>query len=195
MRLIIVGFALLLIGANASAQATRPSDSWTGVVEELQRALGESDAGAMVKLMSDDVDIACFDSRQADAVRLMARTRRAELVFARTYQQVPANLASELSDVIRNVRVPEEVRNQLVLRDEAHGKRANTTAAEWLGASLSLRPHEQMAVVVLWCEHPATPMEPAQAELVFILLKGTAEKDKPAKITRVVYGDPQRAGR
>ena len=180
MRLLIVSLAVLF-ALTASASSVEPLraggdepavDSWPKTVETFANSLGESDPGALVPVLSDDVSIATFDSKSGDAVRLLARTRKGTLISHFHYVYAPENMAGDVAEAFKAAEVPEELKKKMAMRDETHARRANRTAASWLAEAIGAKPGDKVGVVVFWCEN-----------------NGYAESQF-SKIKAICYGDP-----
>ena len=190
---------IVLAARSASAQTTRPaegndalSQSWAGLINDLSKALTESDAEALVPLLSDNVVIQSMDSRNGDAVRLLARTRKGVKLFGRGYPQTPEGLAAELSTAVKNAEIPEEFKKHLTPADEGQTKRANHIATRWILDTIGPKEGEWVGVIVFWCERMSG--SEAGGEMVFVLVKG-AVSGEGLRIRSIAFGDPRRQSR
>ena len=185
MRLSI-GFIAVLFALVQQAGGDAPAtDGWGKTVETFATALQESDPGALLPVLSDDVAITTFDTKGADAVRLLARTRKGTLVSFLSYTQAPENMTGEIAEAFKNADVPEELKKKLAMRDDTHARRANRTAVTWLGESIGAKPGDKVGVVIFWCDKPAN----GNPELVFILVKADVESQF-TKVKSICFGDP-----
>jgi hypothetical protein len=179
---------LLLLPAAALAQTTRPaaSDAWSQTVEKFAQAIVDADAAALVGLISQEVEIESLDSK-ADAVRLLARTRKGLIVATQGYPHPPKTLAEDLSTAFKNASLPEDVKRQMAMRDPEHARRANSVAGEWLGEMLQTRANDLVGVIAIWREGKVTDGE--VSEVILVLLRAEMTAGKP-RITRIVFGNP-----
>lgn len=189
--------------------ATAAAPDFGQTVDRLCTALGESDAELLLSLLAEGARLRTFEPRATDAARLLARTRRGELLFARHYAQAPATFASDLSEAVRSAaNVPEEVKRRMALRDERHARHANATAQQWLVAQCDGQASGRLAVLVFWVERPAPESAPppasggqavgGTAELVFLVVRpeeGPPPVGRAPRIAHITFGDPARPGR
>jgi len=158
MRLLILSLAVLFALAT-SANSVEPqqaggdgpapdNSNWAKTVEALGVALSENDAGALLAVLSDDVSITTCDMKNGDAVRLLARTKKATLISSLSYVYAPENMANDVAEAFKNAEVPEELKRRMAMRDDAHARRANRTAVNWLGEALAAKQGDKVGVLV-----------------------------------------------
>src|SRR6185295_11918787 len=83
-----------------------PADGWAKTVETLGAALTENDPGAMLNVLSEDKSIFTFDGKGSDVVRLLIRTRKAQLIGAFNYTHAPETMATDMAEAVKNAEVP-----------------------------------------------------------------------------------------
>jgi hypothetical protein len=195
----IACITVLLFAYRADGQATRPTSEpspWQQAVDQFSKALYQADPAALISLLSDSVAIQAFDLRTADAIRLLARTRKGEVLFSRCYTVPALTVASDLAEECKEAHIPEEIRRRLMLHDERQTRHANSVANQWLSNSLGASAGDNVAVLLLWCERPgAQESDPAIGELVFVLVKAEtpASADQAPRIRQISFGDPLRS--
>ena len=192
MRLPIVILAVLFALAQKAGGDAPAQDNWPKTVETFATALGESDPGALLPVLSDDVAITTFDTKNGDAVRLLARTRKGAVIKSLSYVHAPENMAGDVAEAFTGAEVPEELKRKMAIRDETHGRRANRTAVTWLAESLGAKQGDKVGVVIFWCENSPNNAGP---EVIFILVKGDAQSEF-GKVKAICFGNPvARAGK
>ncbi|HEV8293395.1 MAG TPA: hypothetical protein VGP94_15770 [Tepidisphaeraceae bacterium] len=185
MRLLILSLAVLFALAQRAGGENPAPDNWPKAVEALGAALSENDAGALLAVLSEDVSITTFDTKNGDAIRLLARTKRGALISSLNYVHAPETMANDVAEAFKNAEVPEELKRKMAIRDDAHARRANRTVVTWLTESLGAKQGEKVGVLVFWCDKPAN----GDAEVVFILVKGDPESQF-TKIKAICFGNP-----
>ena len=186
MRLLIVSLAVLFaVAQQAAGDAPAATDNWPKTVEGLGAALAENDAGALLAVLSDDVAITTFESKNGDAIRLLARTKKGSLIASLNYVYAPETMANDVAEACKNAEVPEELKRKLAVRDETHARRANRTAITWLSEALGAKQGDKIGVLVFWCDKSAN----GDAELVFILVKGDPQGEF-GKVKAICFGNP-----
>lgn len=189
--LIVVVLAMFLSGLSAQAQSTRPApaDPWEQAVDDLARALCESDASALSQLISPSTAIVSFEARAGDPLKLLARTHKSKLLAAKAYVAAPQALASDLMAEVEQSDLPEDYKKRMRTGDEAQTRHANAVAGDWLASALSSKADDPVGVILLWCEGAD-----GNGELVFVLVKGEAG-NVSMKVSSIVFGDPLKQGR
>jgi hypothetical protein len=180
--------------ARGQAEALVPKDPWAEAVLRVSQVLAEGDAAGLVGMLAEGVEYRSFDAKTADAVHLLARTRKGTVVFAEGYRQIPQTLAGDIARSLHDTQVPEAVKRHMIPMNEAQTGRANATAEQWIHDKVEPKPEEMIGVIVMWCEHAGvSEAEAGKSEMVFVLVK--ADKDETApRVRMVVFGDPQRKG-
>lgn len=170
-----------------------PTD-WPDAIQSLAEALVANDADALSRLMSDSVTLRPLGDLPDDGepLPLMRGARGAEILMARAYVQPPLALASDIADEVSGSdAVSEPVRERLWVSGET-AKRANATAAQWVGELLGARQGDLVGVVLLWKAESSKPVERegTTATLMFVLVKAQQKNGGPFKITSIVFGTP-----
>ncbi|HEV8379899.1 MAG TPA: hypothetical protein VGP99_13695 [Tepidisphaeraceae bacterium] len=185
MRFVILFFAVLFALAQQAGGDNPAPDNWPKTVEAFGTALSDNDAGALLAVLGEDVSITTFDTKNGDAIRLLARTKKGALIKSFSYVHAPEAMASDVAGAFKDAEVPEELKRKMAMRDDAHARRANRTAATWLTESLGAKQGDKVGVLMFWCDKSAN----GEAEVVFILVKGEPESEF-AKIKAICYGNP-----
>src|SRR4051794_40771338 len=117
MRLLILSLTVLfaLATSASSAEPQQPggdgpapdNSTWAKTVEALGVALSDNDAGALLAVLSEDVAITTCDTKNGDAVRLLARTKKGTLISGFSYVHAPENMANDVAESVKNAEVPE----------------------------------------------------------------------------------------
>jgi hypothetical protein len=123
--------------------------------------------------------------KNGDAVRLLARTKKATLISSLSYLYAPENMANDVAEAFKNAEVPEELKRRMAMRDDAHARRANRTAVNWLGEALAAKQGDKVGVLVFWCDKSTS----GDAEVVFILVKGEVQGEA-TKVKSLCFGNP-----
>jgi len=182
-------FALAISPSSVEAQQAggeNPApDNWPKTVEALATALNNNDAGELLAVLSEDVSITTFESKNADGTRLLAKTKKGQAISALNYVFAPEQMANEIAEAFKSAEVPEELRRRMDIRDEAHSRRANRTAVTWLTESLGAKQGDKVGVIIYWCDKTANE----DPEVIFILVKGDPQSQH-AKIKSVCFGNP-----
>jgi len=175
-----------LFGLVGQASGDGPAaDNWPKTVEDLATALRDSDPGALLPVLSDDASINMFDSKNGDAVRLLARTRKGNLIGTFNFVHAPEAMASDIAEIMKTAEVPEELKHRMGMHDAAHARRANRTAVTWLSEALGAKAGDKIGVLIFWCDKPAA----GDPELIFILVKGDPEAQF-TKVKTICFGNP-----
>lgn len=185
MRLLTLCVALLFALTQQAGGDSPAPDSWPKTVEALAGALNNNDAGELLAVLSEDVSITTFDSKNADGTRLLAKTKKGQPICMLNYVFAPEKMANEIADAFKSAEVPEELKQRMDIRDEAHSKRANRTAVSWLTESLGAKEGDKVGVLIYWCDK-TTNEDP---EVIFILVKGDKDSQN-ARIKSVCFGNP-----
>lgn len=189
----LVGLTVLvMVATRAGGQTTQPAhEPWGKTVQDFAEALREGDAAGVVKFLSDEATIRSFDSRSADAVRLLARVKMGTLLLTRGYWGIPDTLATDLSDSAKrtDLDVPMELRQRIVYFDHARARRANVAAASWLSDAVGAKAGEALGVVVFACATGPADGQTPEHELVFVLVKPAGTSGQP-RIKTIVFGNP-----
>src|SRR5439155_13963725 len=128
MRLLTLCVALLFALAQQAGGDSPAPDNWPKTVEALATALNDNDAGEVLAVLSEDVSMTTFESKNADGTRLLAKTKKGQPISALNYVFAPEKMANEIADAFKQAEVPEELKRRMDIRDEAHSRRANRTA-------------------------------------------------------------------
>lgn len=200
MRLSVLAIAIMMsYVAPAMGQVTRPASTtqpatppaaWDAAVDKLSRALLESDVARLVDALPQGATVRCFDGTAGDGARLLARVSHGSLVFGRTYKGIPDRLATAIADQVSNSEAPEEARQGWLIEGEAHARRADAIAGEWVELTLGVKQEELTAVLLFWRARPPSPGEAPTFEPVFVLLKGRQTPDGAVEVASVAYGNP-----
>jgi hypothetical protein len=195
MRLLILSFTVLFALATSARSAepqqaggdgpTPDNSNWAKTVEALGVALSDNDAGALLAVLSEDVSITTCDMKNGDAVRLLARTKKGTLISGFSYVYAPENMANDVAEAVKNAEVPEELKRRMAMRDEAHARRANRTAVNWLGEAVAAKQGDKVGVLVFWCDKSTS----GDAEMVFVLVKGEVQGES-TKVKSLCFGNP-----
>lgn len=186
---------VLALVVQTAGQTTRPADStWGKTLERFTTALEDSDPAALLPLLADDASIKAFDSKTADAIRLLARTRKATLLMSKAYVQAPATIASDVAEQVKNSDVPDEVKRHMAVGDEARSRRANETAAHWVAQALGAKDGDPVAVILFWCDRSSTGEPAPSPELVFVLVRGQAQGAGAPRVQAIAFGNPDTTG-
>jgi hypothetical protein len=73
----------------------------------------------------------------------------------------------------------------MAMRDDAHARRANRTAVNWLGEAVGAKQGDKVGVLVFWCDKSTN----GDAEVVFILVKGEVQGET-TKVKAICFGNP-----
>lgn len=186
-----VVFVLMLAGeARGQAEEVSPlKDPWNQAVLRLSQVLADGDAAALVSSLAEGVTYRAFDAKSADAVHLLARTKKGTVLFNQGYSQTPQTLAADIARSVRDAQVPETIKRSLIPQSEAQTVRANATAEQWIHESLEPKAGERIGVIVLWCEREAND-KAGKSELLFVLLKADQDEALP-RMRTILYGHPQ----
>jgi len=176
--------ASLLEAQQAGGEGSAP-DNWSKTVEALATALNDNDAGELVAVLSEDVSITTFDSKNADGARLLAKTKKGQVLSSLKYVFAPEKMANDIADAFKSAEVPEELKRKMDIRDEAHSRRANRTAVTWLTESLGAKDGDKVGVLIYWCDKTANE----DPEVIFILIKADKESQN-ARIKTICFGNP-----
>ncbi len=176
---------------NLQAGAASADELWAQTVQTLGTALTENDPGALLSVLSDERTIHTFDGKVADAVRLLARTRKGALLGTFHYTHAPETMAADIAEVFKTSELPEELKRRMGMRDESHAKRANRTAVNWLTISLNAKEGDKVGALMFWCDKPAPGEAP---ELVFVLLRADPDAGN-SKIRAIAFGNPITRGK
>lgn len=184
----------LVLTCASIAQTTRPArSSWPDVVAALADALVDESGEATVSSLLGGAEIRRFDRADADdSAALRTALNGTLVVAAHGYLGVPNTLASDLAvDFQNSPVVPEEIRAELVPQDDAHAKRANITAAQWVHNSLQPATVQPVGVIALLRREPVDSANSSldAYTLKFVLLKAEYLSGGQLRITHVVYGD------
>src|SRR3954464_15719859 len=106
MRLLIISLAVLFALVRQAGGDEPTPDHWPQNVETFAVAPGESDPGALLPVLTDDVSITTFDAKNADAVRLLARTRKGTLIATFNYVHAPESMAGEIAEAFKAAEGP-----------------------------------------------------------------------------------------
>src|SRR5215212_5038789 len=136
MRLLVLSLAVLFALARQAGGDDAAPDNWPKTVEGLTIALADNDAGALLAVLSDDVAITTCDTKNGDAIRLLARTKKGSLISSFSYVFAPETMANDIAEGFKNAEVPEELKKRMAMRDDAHARRANRTAVSWLSEAV-----------------------------------------------------------
>jgi len=185
MRLTVLSIAILFAVARQAAGDEAAPDNWPKTVETLATALSESDPGALLPVLTDDVAINTFDAKNGDAVRLLARTRKGMLISGFNYVYAPETMANDVAEAFKNAEVPEELKRKMAVRDDVHARRANRTCLTWLSEALGAKQGDKVGVLIFWCDKSAS----GDPEVVFILVKGDPESQY-TKVKTICFGNP-----
>ena len=137
MRLLILSLVVLFAAAQQAGGDDAAPDQWPKTVQAFGIALADNDAGGLVAVLSDDVNITTCDMKNGDAVRLLARTKKGTLIASSSYVFAPETMANDIAEAFKNAEVPEELKKKMAMHDEPHARRANRTAATWIGEALA----------------------------------------------------------
>jgi len=185
MRLLTLCAALLFAVTQQAGGDNPAPDNWPKTVESLATALNDNDAPELVAVLSEDVSITTFESKNADGARLLAKTKKGQLLSSLNYVFAPEKMANEIADAFKSAEVPEELKRKMDIRDEAHSKRANRTAVTWLTESLGAKQGDKVGVLIYWCDKTGSE----DPEVIFILVKGDKESQN-TKVKSICFGNP-----
>jgi hypothetical protein len=188
--------------APTRGQATQPvSASWIETAAALVDALIDpsADASAVGRLIPDSAIIQRFGSREQESpFRLQQQVQGMSLIAVRGYTWPAPTIASDMaSDIKQAQSLPPVVQKLFEIKDDADGRRANTTAAQWVSGVLGPNTGELVAVAVLWPPQPAVASSddaavPDAREPFFVLIKGHAVEGS-FRIAQITYGDARSA--
>ena len=197
---------LLCFSAAAPAQTTRPAPpAWDRTVASFSKAVSAGDPDAANALLAPHAVVCPFpaaarppDDKSADpdkppgAEKLLDALAGGSTLGAHAYLFPPAALAQDLSDDVTASRMPDELKQAIVLPDdEAARKRAAGTAVQWVGQVLKATKNQPIGVIVLWpADNAGDPSSSTPRRPTFVLMKGIATADGGYQIILVVYGDP-----
>jgi len=196
VRLLYSGTLLFAVALTyvARAQTTKPARvPWPELVARLADALVEERDEASVSNLLSGAGIRRFDRAESEDVSAFRSALQGTLVVAaHGYLGVPNSLASDLAvDFQNSPVVPEEIRSELVPQDDAHAKRANITAAQWVHNSIQPATVQPVGVIALLRREPVDSANSSldAYTLKFVLLKAEYHSGGQLRITHVVYGD------
>ena len=184
MRFLILSLAVLFAVAQQAGGDDAAPEQWPKTVESLAAALAENDAGALLAVLSDDVSITTCDMKNGDAVRLLARTKKGTLISHFSYTFAPETMANDIAEGFKNAEVPEELKRKMAMHDESHARRANRTAATWIGEAVMAKQGDKVGVLVFWCDKSAN----GDAEMIFVMVK--VDPQNQFKVKTVCFGNP-----
>jgi len=188
----IVAILIGMLSGNVYGQTTRPSNEpWATAVDRFGRVLAEGDPAALAPLLSDDLTVAAFGGRNADAVRLLSRVRGMKLIAARGYTLPAPQVAQDLSEDVAAAQVPEPIKRYMTPPDGGQMAKANLAASKWVAESLGARNGDLVGVLVFWSGRGQGTelMEAGRAEIVFVLVKGVLAGPGP-QVQAIMFGDP-----
>ncbi len=185
MRLLTLCVAVLFALAQQAAGDNPAPDNWPKTVENLATALSESDPGALLAVLTEDVAVSTFDSKNSGAAQMLARTKKGAIISGFNYVFAPETMANDVAEAFKSAEVPEELKRRMAIRDDAHARRANRTVVTWLTETLGAKQGDKVGVIVFWCDKSATD----EPEVVFILVRGDPESQY-TKIKTVCFGNP-----
>ena len=191
-RVLIV---LLLMSARpAWAQTTRPTDqAWPQAMAAFGKALLGGDIAAMEKVLAPRATIRRFDgAHEEESWRLFEHVGKSTLVGQHAYMHPPMVMAADVSADFKNAAaVPDKAKSKFLIDDENEIKRANATAAQWIGEMVGAKHGAPVGVIVLWTLRPTAPGTTAEApvyDILFLLCKGEQVGANQYRISTVVYG-------
>jgi hypothetical protein len=192
---------LLLMSARpASAQTTRPApdQAWPQTMASFGKALLGGDIAAMEKVLTPRATIRRFEAtHDEESWRLFEHVGKSTLVGQHAYMHPPMVMAADVSADFKNAAaVPDKAKVKFMIDDETEMKRANATAAQWMGEIVEAKHGAPVGVLVLWTPRPtasgAAPVSEAAPayDIVFILCRGEQVGTNKFRIASVVYGSP-----
>jgi len=194
-----VVFAVLLLAAfTARGQATRPvaEQPWPKTMAAFAKALTNGDIEGMGKVLAPRASIHRFDdNHDEESWQLFDRVGvKATLVGHHAYMHPPMVMAADVSaDFKTAAAVPDKAKAKFLIDDETEMKRANATAAQWVGEMVSAKHGAPVGVMILWTPKPSAAggasSEPVY-DVLFILCKGEQVAGNKYRISTVVYGGP-----
>lgn len=186
--------ALVLVAPAAPAQSTRPSDqAWPKTMASFGKALVGGDIEGLNKVLTARPTIRRFDEdREEESWRLFERVGKPTLVGEHAYMHPPMVMAADVSADFKNAAaVPDKAKSKFLIDDENEIKRANATAAQWIGEMVGAKHGAPVGVIVLWTLRPTAPGTTAEApvyDILFLLCKGEQVGANQYRISTVVYG-------
>ena len=126
-----------------------------------------------------------FDKRNRVSVEQMGgKFRGYRVIFARSYDQLPRALASDISDEIASLPdVGEKYASQLIV-GESQRKSANLTSASWVADMLSTKGTEPIVVIVFISGKEADK----SSDIHFVLMRGTTSSEGVSVIDAIAHG-------
>jgi hypothetical protein len=182
-----------MLASTAAAQSTRPAappvapTPWQQAVTHFAQALRDADTDALATLLDKPVVRQFKSAHGVDPAAFAADLARLRIISAHGYFDSQFTVASDLADDFKKAKgLPDTMRRNMLLGDDAQARRANATAQQWIEEALGVNAGDAalIGVIVLW-----QPTLDAGATPVFVLLKGRQTPDG-FKIAAVVYGDP-----
>jgi hypothetical protein len=210
LRFIFVAMLALLLSRAAAGQTTQPSSDasadnstagdWALVVRHFAEALSAEPASATTLLrpiVVRDCTVHRFDGGGSQLSDLLDHTAGATLVSARGYLAPVATMAADIADDASNCgELPDEVKKSLTPPDVEAKRRANATAARWVGSTLQASAGQPVGVVIQWLpeiqSNDPTGNSISQ-RLLMILVKGQLGSDGKYYIRQIVYGNTRQA--
>jgi hypothetical protein len=195
LRPTCIAFAVLLfVAAPAPAQATRPAapeQPWPKAMAAFARALVGGDIEAMGKVLSPRASIRRFDdTHDEESWQLFDHVGKATIVGQHAYMHPPMVMAADVSADFKNAAaVPDKAKLKFLIDDDTEMKRANATAAQWIGEMVTAKHGVPVGVLVLWTPRPSTTGAEPTYDILFILCKGE-QVGNNYRISTVVYGGP-----
>jgi hypothetical protein len=173
-----------------------PPAPWPGAVDKLAQALTTGDPATIKAMLDTSCQVKRFTGEdKEDASQMLRRVAGGQVLGAHGYVYPPMVMAADIAaDFKTAAAVPDNLKKQMIPDADEAMKRANATAAQWVGASLDAQTGDRVGAIVLWCPRSQVPgMVPgvsSTAEPVFVLVKAQeASKDK-FRIRQIVYGTP-----
>lgn len=183
-------FVLTVVIPQQAIHASNPvPQAWVAQVNQVAEALVDEQGLDLLKdCLSEQATIRRFDRARPDSpVLLHLTTRNAVAISVRAYAQVPQTLAGDLSDDFANaLGMPQSLRRPMLVSEGEHARRANLTAARWVGSLLDPRTNSATAVLVLW--HPGGDSDKTNPPLL-VLVRGQEISSGRWLIDQIIYGN------
>lgn len=204
--LYIVIFLCAVLTAKSAGQTTQPSPSaWNDKITHLAKTLTDelNSAYRLDALIPENALVQQFGSIDTESrYRVQQHASGLMVISVRTYSWPADTVASDLAtDVENHDALPETIRRQFLIRDDASRRKANTVAQTWISELLQPAKSQFVAVIMLWEPQPlavnplfSIPQRTEIKQPLLILVKG--EKDPRTDdivITHLCYGDVRRA--
>lgn len=187
------GSATVLVGTAPVAEAP-VSQAWPKAVETLAKALSKGDVAQTAEVLSSRPMIHRFDNLQTvETSVVLRRLGKSTLVGQHAYMQAPLVMAADIAADFKNAAsIDEKSKAEFLIDDDTEMRRANETAANWVGEQLGKEAGVPIGVIVLWTPRPAATAggETAIYDAIFVLCKGEEVNPNEFKITMLIFGSP-----